>query len=51
MKLVNLGILTFFLTSILTGCNSAESTALRTTQTRPVKLLTIGNGVEQQSRI
>lgn len=51
MKLAKLGILIFFLSGILTGCNSAESTVLQTTQIRPVKLLTIGNGIEQQRRI
>jgi RND family efflux transporter MFP subunit len=51
MKLANLGILTFFLASVLTGCNSAESTVLQTAPVRPVKLLTIGNDTEQQTRI
>ncbi|MFT5881034.1 MAG: acetamidase/formamidase [Moritella sp.] len=51
MKMANLGILTFFLVSVLTGCYSAESTVLQATLVRPVKLLTIGNGIEQKMRV
>ncbi len=51
MKLAKLAILTFVLASILTGCNSAESTVLQPDPIRPVKLLTIGDDTYQQMRI
>lgn len=51
MKLAKLAILTFVLSSILTGCNSAESTVLQREPIRPVKLLTVGANTDQQTRI
>ncbi|MGF1761475.1 efflux RND transporter periplasmic adaptor subunit [Photobacterium sagamiensis] len=52
MKSASLSALALLMTStILTGCNSAESAVSQTASVRPVKLMTIGDAADHQTRI
>ena len=52
MKPATLSVLALLLSStVLTGCDSAESAVSQTASVRPVKLMTIGDAADQQTRI